>query len=182
MFRRHALCSTELRDHFTLERMTGVEPASAAWRAAVLATRRHPRDWCGRGDSNSRERVGGPPSWPLDDASTFVSFRSVIKERVATVAGIEPAANGFGGRRDAITSRPVRSWGDRRESNPRRPDPQSGACPLGHDHHSTNAGTDSRDDRPCTYRADIRRVDLGALRESRPRNLPDTNRPLCRLS
>lgn len=64
--------------------------------------------WCERRESNAHLQVGSLRSYQLDDASTFTIFNC---QRMAIVAGVEPAGHGFGDRTSAITSRPFNRSG-----------------------------------------------------------------------
>src|SRR6185503_16946180 len=58
-------------------------------------------------------------------------------DELATVAGVEPAARGFGDRSDATASRP---WVERRESNSPTAVHSRVPNPLGHAQHTTTWG------------------------------------------
>jgi hypothetical protein len=79
-----------------MERATGLEPVSSAWKAKVLATRRRPR-WQGRQDLNPHCTVLETDRLPLSYSPVLSCQRNRYVFR-----------------------------GDRRESNPQRPDSQSG--------------------------------------------------------
>jgi hypothetical protein len=167
--------SSVLRMEHKLERTTGFEPVSPRWerRARPL---RHVRSWsC---VLFSCQRTDGP-----------VGTRTRLARAPAQRRPIE---NGKDGRsrtgwtplwrrhRDHSLAL-IRSWVDLRVSIP--PAPVHSRLPVrsAKVHASTNAGRILVSTGLARLRRHTRRQ-LGALRESRPRNLPDTNRLLCPLS
>ena len=75
-----------------------------------------PKTWSGKRDSNPR-----PPPWQ-GGALPLSYFRMM-----AGLAGFEPAHHGVKVRCLTAWLQPNEVWGDRWESNPRMPEPQSGA-------------------------------------------------------
>lgn len=128
-----------------MERVTGFEPASRDWQSRVLPTGRHPLNWYSLTDSNCPDRVRSAVSssqggsiWcgrPESNGHCLVGSQKSChwttpahcQRTMAPVAGIEPAASGFGDHRDPMTSPALvtRFRGDRRESNPQPPASQA---------------------------------------------------------